>query len=770
MSLFYILLPSGQKQLLTPSPLQAVSISTTEIQLQWTGQNVDYYVLERATQADFSDATEIYAGIDNEYLDSSLTIGTTYYYRVKAIKTEFSDSDWATDSAQTISFMPEMWLEFTGLDVGTSDYGVVQPSGPQVDSINSIINTSGPSVSYVANKGRLIFDHENSAYTVFINGSSAYYDLSSPFSVGASTPFTVCFYISNTTSVISTGRICSDKSGTTNIIRWGGSNTSIFVNIAGVNSTFTIPAALPYLWIKLVLQRRADDSIWLSVDGGQTWISGTTATASGAFTIDRLFANNTGGAAVHNYVNRIVFSNLELTESQIDEVFNYYKKPAITPKEVFPNAEELINLDNITWSDLPDYIEGDEDLDINATTSYTRGHRILTFGDKAVFLFANNFDNFYGREEAYIYCFTTNKISQPFIIPALGTNIDLHNASSIFVYDRKIWFGTLYPHYNFNPNQIYIRTSGNEFDLSRLTTKKIGGGIPSRFGSVNQYINWNVLGDELTFVSQDFDGGGWAKGMAWFKSQNQFNYANKDTITVLASGFWYYSTPIYNGGHDYVDFLLNHQTFSNAKYNYLFHLRTYDGITFQNFDGSWSKNVSNNNAITFEELQANCMIIDVSALPNNARCYNAQIDKDGNLFGICGDGNDGWAKFENRGSGWVVTTIDFDGHPVLSNDLGDSTSGANHGMWLRKNSDNNFDLVILEDTNSDGNWQVAHFTTDDNFATPVTRVGLLSTDLTKRHQRIRGTENACWVKHHAIIATKVVDSVNKIGHGFFKVI
>ena len=71
-------------------------ISTHEIALGWNSVLADNYVLERAEISDFSDAVIIYSGGSLFLNDDALTLGTTYYYRLKAQKSGFPDTGYST--------------------------------------------------------------------------------------------------------------------------------------------------------------------------------------------------------------------------------------------------------------------------------------------------------------------------------------------------------------------------------------------------------------------------------------------------------------------------------------------------------------------------------------------------------------------------------------------------------------------------------------------------------------------------------------------------
>lgn len=98
-------------QLDSPSPLIASNETSTTIDLSWSDVSADNYILQRATQSDFSDAVQIYSGASTSFGDTGLDSLTTYYYRVKSQKTGYSDSEYSSTSTSTLS----NWILATGL-------------------------------------------------------------------------------------------------------------------------------------------------------------------------------------------------------------------------------------------------------------------------------------------------------------------------------------------------------------------------------------------------------------------------------------------------------------------------------------------------------------------------------------------------------------------------------------------------------------------------------------------------------------------------------
>lgn len=90
-------------QLDTPTSFNAVE-GNEQVALTWdAGQYGSIFKMDMATDAGFSDATEIYSGTESEFTKTELANGTAYYFRVKATQSGYEDSEYATDSATPLN-------------------------------------------------------------------------------------------------------------------------------------------------------------------------------------------------------------------------------------------------------------------------------------------------------------------------------------------------------------------------------------------------------------------------------------------------------------------------------------------------------------------------------------------------------------------------------------------------------------------------------------------------------------------------------------------
>jgi hypothetical protein len=95
---------AGVTQLATPGSFTATQASSTQINLSWAAvTNATAYVVDRATNSGFTTGVTlaIYSGSGTSYNNTGLTASTTYYYRVRATASGYSDSAYATANATT---------------------------------------------------------------------------------------------------------------------------------------------------------------------------------------------------------------------------------------------------------------------------------------------------------------------------------------------------------------------------------------------------------------------------------------------------------------------------------------------------------------------------------------------------------------------------------------------------------------------------------------------------------------------------------------------
>lgn len=81
----------------------ATGVSKQQINLSWANRNANKYIIEQATQSDYSDAEQIYAGNELSYAATGLSQNTTYYYRYSWSNDATTNTVFDTKSATTLN-------------------------------------------------------------------------------------------------------------------------------------------------------------------------------------------------------------------------------------------------------------------------------------------------------------------------------------------------------------------------------------------------------------------------------------------------------------------------------------------------------------------------------------------------------------------------------------------------------------------------------------------------------------------------------------------
>lgn len=153
-------IPSGSLTKLETPELTLGTPSVNSIPLSWTGVvDAVTYLVQRADNALFSGAVNIYNGPLLSFSESNLVANTAYHYRVRAVASGYANSDWDSANATTAAT------------------GNITPPAPTNGSVNDTLNT---------------FDWTNatgyanlSNYEYTLNGGTSYQDASAkPIQVG----------------------------------------------------------------------------------------------------------------------------------------------------------------------------------------------------------------------------------------------------------------------------------------------------------------------------------------------------------------------------------------------------------------------------------------------------------------------------------------------------------------------------------------------------------------------------------------------------------
>ena len=131
-------------QLSTPTGFTATGASSTSIALAWSAvSNATSYTLDRSPDGSTSWAN-VYTGSGLTFTNTGLTTGTTYYYRVKATASGYTDSAYANANSAPQSYDSSAVTYFTAYEGAGGSYTSGQKSaisafyaGLKTDSIYS---------------------------------------------------------------------------------------------------------------------------------------------------------------------------------------------------------------------------------------------------------------------------------------------------------------------------------------------------------------------------------------------------------------------------------------------------------------------------------------------------------------------------------------------------------------------------------------------------------------------------------------------------------
>jgi len=734
----------GGQQLPTPTIL-AANIFDDQINLYWDDLDADNYIVERSTNSDYSGATQIYTGTATTYQDTGLTAGVTYYYRVKASSTGYSDSDWGTTNAQTISFVPEFWYEPSGLAYNTdNDYGVT--SNSNITTIKSILGNANNGTG-VGTPG-LTISSRYYGYPFYNISGAIYFNLATEISVSGD--FTVVLLVR--TSASGTNRVVlGHQTLATNYLRWNNTTSFVF-SLGGVVTSVTLSAAISVDKVHTVVLQRTAGICRVSQDGGSTWNSNVTPN-NNTLLISRLFSNSSGGNNLSMDTVRLVLAQSALSQTQIDEVANYLKKPDYTPT-VAANPTSLALPTGINWNAFSGGYLVNSSLDDVATGSFIR-ERVIVKGNFAYILVQyKNEAPTYMQDVLYVWDMVNNLITDPIILPSLANDTDVHNNGSVFDFDGRIY----------QSEQLHYTTlaSGNNNINFRKFAKgyKIFTGYSSvpltqgyaKTGSQANYQQFNYYDDTLFMFVQGWNNSGYAESIDVFRTTDNLNYFEKLRIaSVASSSFWFYHYVPNNGTNAKSVIFLNYLDTAPAidDYPYAFALTTTDGYTYSNIANTFSKDIRNGNLITAAELIANCVFTTAGA-DKDALVTSAITLSNGDVVGIATDGSDtGFDFFRISGTVTTKKTIDTTGRTILEK-LVVASADMTFAIW--QVSTNEFH-VILYGVNG-GNWTLEEFKTEDNGDT-WSFVQVVNTDTTKKHQRVTINKASPYDSSVVIAATRM---------------
>jgi uncharacterized protein (TIGR02145 family) len=177
----------------SPNSISVPSTSSTSYTVSWSSSSTSgvSYILEEATNTSFtSNRRTAYSGMGTSASITGRNIGTTYYYRVKATKSDSTESNWRTGNNGCLIIQPPV------LSLNPSIRNVSSDSGTTTFSVS---NTGGGTMNWSA---------------AVISGGN-WLSISSGNS-GSNTGAISCQYSQNTGAISRTGKIRISATGAAN--------------------------------------------------------------------------------------------------------------------------------------------------------------------------------------------------------------------------------------------------------------------------------------------------------------------------------------------------------------------------------------------------------------------------------------------------------------------------------------------------------------------------------------------------------------------------
>lgn len=721
------------------SPLQLAPMSNTTIRA-WVAQitGATSYKFEYDTDSGFSSPTEFQNTSSNVCMITGLTIDTLYYIRVTP-----SNALPISGSQRTIPFAVEAWYEIAGIEPDTDNaYGDADAGATvyNVQSIKSIINVSGPSVTLGTNSllravdfaaGVVNAGHSDEAIYSLTGDTTADRTLSSPITLSGN--FTIAFKAEHPGAF----RTFMDDTTSNSYVVFN-STAQIRVYIDNTQYSYTFGSALnnksQYDWVI----RRTDALLEVSNDGGTTWNTMSASAKTNNFVISALGSDAAPyGSRYDASISRIVIVNSSISNSDCDYIFDYLKSKAFTSSD-----KAITGVEGVTFETAPsgNAIVGDSNLAIeNGMTR--RSWMVLNEGD-FTFMFHHTNENAtdYYQDILFILKHSTGQIATLELPASLDEN---HLYGGWFKFDGRLihmepnaWYDST--NSTGRPNRPIMRLfdkSTTKADLTSYEELTRFNGLFNGISEFQGYYGFFDTANRRFLFSNGFMPSG---GQRFLQVQYCDDYLNHWFFNRIMdselSTLWPYVFYIWHP-HDAGEIIIgvNVLDTSTSKYAYAGLIRvSLDGKTVENFAGTFSKDVSRHNWLTWSEFTTN--FVFETRTSGEVRIGNAHYDENGEVFLIVGDGGtDAQYKFCYGSPDGALTekSIDFGGRTMV-------TSGSAEGGYIHKTGENSYDVYLLADNS--GDWQVWKFSTADKGDT-WSDEGAISADNTKRHAFIMGTAN-----------------------------
>ena len=274
-----------------------------------------------------------------------------------------------------------------------------------------------------------------------------------------------------------------------------------------------------------------------------------------------------------------------------------------------------------------------------------------------------------------VYDLFRGMVSDPIYTGLQSATGDIHHTPVLAVFGDKILFQQELSH---GQNPMYETTSGANFDLFNWTTSA----KPSAFGQNSVYPHIKTLSDGSLWETLRNSSFSFRIGIVeqyrntngtWIKKTDILNWADYmvDNPTLSAVAYHGLIPTSNDETHLWVSQaggVSNDQT-NQQWWEAGFYLKSSDGITWSNIDGSWSKNIDTSGSLTWAEMKANMLVVDFGKqtgqfFPNTLR-FNSGAFSNGKGYlmgGVIGDRQPN--LYVSTGNTWVSRKVVVSGYDL----------------------------------------------------------------------------------------------------------
>lgn len=683
----------------SPAPLQVMPISTTRIDSWWLDVGQDNNKL-------YIDDVLVYDGTNLTYSATGLTRGQSYVFKL-VVSLDGQESVELTKTVSTIPVDVLAWFEFTGLEYNTDNaYGTMDGTLPyRINAFKSVFGPSHIASNVNTNRSDINYRPKHSAYHSF-RGATAGYVLDTPIILSGD--WTVLAPENEIAEYSAVARILGTNTGFSNTlmvkITSGQVSVRLTINsvlyIVDIATSKVIGDTISIAW------RKKGTNYYASIDGGSTWSPPVTV-ANLDVTINNLLANPAGSYSWTNQTGpRFVFlQGADYTIDELAHANDYFKLSDYTPETPSGTLvakgltfEALVNghiANTMAWG----FNSGNKNFD--RLKSSMNLHFFALNADPTAPTYSSGL--------SYVYDSKTHKISNEIDLGYYVASTDVHANNSVDIFDKTVDY--LRPNVFYGLVSTYStfkrKSSGKNFNFTKINERIYASNIAKNICDHTTYYQCVNIGSRRCLIVQEQGDAGQSVGqyITIFYSDDNFNSHRK--IRLMAAGpnigavdQWLYFRIA--EGVDSVYIYWQRLANSNPdRVTELGVIKSNDGITWTNKDGSWSKNVDSAGTITISEAIANTIIFDASALVGEAALISGYVDENGLPYCILTNGlNTGFYLWNNG----TLKTIDFKGYTT-------SFDPTQAGMECVKTGASAFHLFFRETTNANG--RCAHIKTID---------------------------------------------------------